>query len=226
MKTISKALVGTVAAGAMAITSASPAFANDRNGDGISVGDIIAGALIVGGIVAVASASSNNNRGYRDYGDGRYGNDRYGDDRYGDDRDDDDRYGDDRYDNGRYDNGRYDNGRNGYGNRYGNRGNPRQAIEQCVRSAEQFAARRYGRADVTDIREVKDSRYGWQIKGRIAVDTQRGQWQRNRGNYGNGWGGDYRGYNHSMRGYDSGSFKCKFERGRIVDLDIDGIRGL
>ena len=29
-----------------------------------------------------------------------------------------------------------------------------------------------------------------------------------------------------MRGYDSGSFKCKIERGRVVDLDIDGIRGL
>ncbi|WP_309622166.1 hypothetical protein [Novosphingobium sp.] len=218
MKTISKALVGTVAAGAMAITSASPAFAGHRDGDGISVGDVIAGALIIGGIVAVASATNNNDRGYRDYGDGRYDN-RDGDDRYGDDR-----YGDDRYENDRYGNNGYNN--NGYGNRYGNRGNPRQAIEQCVRSAEQYAARRYGRADVTDIREVKDSRYGWQIKGRIAVDTQRGQWQRGRGNYGNGWGGDYRGYNNSMRGYDSGSFKCKFERGRIVDLDIDGIRGL
>ena len=65
-----------------------------------------------------------------------------------------------------------------------------------------------------------------EIKGRIAVDTQRGGWQRGRGNYGNGWGGDYRGWNNSMRGYDSGSFKCKIERGRVVDLDIDGIRGL
>ena len=26
--------------------------------------------------------------------------------------------------------------------------------------------------------------------------------------------------------YDDGGFKCKYERGRIVDLDIDGIRGL
>jgi len=211
MKTISKALVGTVAAGAMAITSASPAFAGHRDGDGISAGDVIAGALIIGGIVAVASATSNNDRDNR-YG--SYGNYGYGDQRYGDGRSDDDRYGDGRY------------GNNGYGNRDGYRGNPRQAIEQCVRAAEQTAASRYGRADVTDIREVKDSRYGWQIKGRIAVDTQRGGWQRGRGNYGNGWGGDYRGYNSSMRGYDSGSFKCKIERGRVVDLDIDGIRGL
>lgn len=211
MKTISKALVGTVAAGAMAITSASPAFAGHRDGDGISAGDVIAGALIIGGIVAVASATGNNDR------DNRYGNYGY----------DDGRYGDGRYDNNSYGDGRYDRNDNGYGygNRDGYRGNPRQAIEKCVRTAEQVAASRYGRADVTDIREVRDSRYGWQIKGRIAVDTQRGNW-RGRGNYGNGWGGDYRGYNSSMRGYDSGSFKCKIERGRVVDLDIDGIRGL
>lgn len=205
MKTISKALVGTVAAGAMAITSASPAYAGHNN-DGISVGDVIAGALIIGGIVAVASAASDNDRDYRDrdYRNGNYG------------------YGDGRYEDGRYGDGRYD---RGYGNRNGYRGSPRAAVEQCVRSAERYAASRYGQADVIDIREVKDSRYGWQVKGRIAVDTHRGNW-RGRGNYGNGWGGDYRGYNNSMRGYDSGSFKCKIERGRVVDLDIDGIRGL
>lgn len=226
MKTISKALVGTVAAGAMAITSASPAYANHRDGNGISAGDVIAGALIIGGIVAVAAATSNNDRDnrygtYRNYG---YGDGRYGDNRDDDDRDDNGRYGSSGYGYGNSGYG-YGNSGYGYGNRDGYRGNPRQAIEQCVRTAEQVAASRYGRADVTDIREVKDSRYGWQIKGRIAVDTQRGDW-RGRGNYGNGWGGDYRGWNSSMRGYDSGSFKCKVERGRVTDLDIDGIRGL
>ena len=29
-----------------------------------------------------------------------------------------------------------------------------------------------------------------------------------------------------LRGYDSGSFKCKIEQGRVVDMDFDGIRGL
>jgi hypothetical protein len=58
MKTITKALVGTVAAGAMAMTSATPAMA--RGHDGIDVGDVIAGALIVGGIAAVAAAASDN----------------------------------------------------------------------------------------------------------------------------------------------------------------------
>ncbi|HSG33253.1 MAG TPA: hypothetical protein VLA37_01875 [Sphingomonadaceae bacterium] len=78
MKTMTKGLVGTVAAGAMALTSASPAFARDhRDRDGIDAGDIIAGALIIGGIAAIASAAGGRDRDYRgDYD--RYGyNDRY-----------------------------------------------------------------------------------------------------------------------------------------------------
>jgi hypothetical protein len=58
MKTITKALVGTVAAGAVAMASATPAMARDNGG--ISTGDVIAGALIVGGIAAVAAAASDN----------------------------------------------------------------------------------------------------------------------------------------------------------------------
>ncbi len=80
MKTISKALVGTVAAGAMAL-SAAPAAARDRNGDGIDVGDIIAGALVIGGIAAVAS-SVGRDRGYNGTYGGPYYGDRYGN-RYG-----------------------------------------------------------------------------------------------------------------------------------------------
>src|SRR5688572_18591675 len=93
MKTITKALVGTVAAGAVAMTSASPAFARDRD-NGISTGEVIAGALILGGIAAVVASSNNNDR----Y-DGRY------------DRSYDDRYGD--YNSGDY--------RRGYGNNYSSR---------------------------------------------------------------------------------------------------------
>lgn len=201
MKTISKALVGTIAAGAMAIASAAPAHAEHRDRNGISAGDVIAGALIIGGIAAVASAASNNNRDYRGYP-GEYGYDRAG-------------YGDN------------------YGGHYGNnydrdarwRGNPRQAVEQCVYAAERYASSRGVRADVTDIRQVRDTRFGFEVKGRIAVNQRGRNWNRGDSNYGQGWGGDYRGWNNSMRGYDSGSFKCKFERGRIVDIDIDGIRG-
>ncbi|MFZ5745188.1 MAG: hypothetical protein ACOY7T_12000 [Pseudomonadota bacterium] len=197
MKTMSKALVGTIAAGAMAVSSATPAFAEHRDRDGISAGDVIAGALIIGGIAAVASAASNNN------------NDRY-------DRD----Y---RYDRAGY-------GYNqGYGYRNDNswRGNPRRAIEQCVYAAERNASRySYGRADVTDIRDIRETRYGFEVRGRIAVNSSGRDWRRGDGYYGRGWGGDYRGWNDNLRGYDSGSFKCRIERGRIVDLDYNGIRGL
>ena len=206
MKTMSKALVGTIAAGAMAISSATPAFAEHRDRDGISAGDVIAGALIIGGIAAVASAASKNDRNYR-YGDYRDGDYRYG----GEYRDRDYRYD-----------------RAGYGNGYGNgyRDNPRRAVERCVQAAERFASSRYGRADVTDIRQIRETRYGLEVKGRIAVNTRGHEWRRGENYYGNGWGGDYRGWNNSHRGYDAGSFECKVERGRVTDLDIDGIRGL
>ena len=210
MKTVSKALLGTIAAGAMVASSATPAFADgrDRNHDGISVGDVIAGALIIGGIAVVASAASNNDRNYRDGRDYRGTNDGY-----------------------RYDRAGYGNNNGSYGNGYDRdaqwRSNPRQAVEQCINAAERYAGSRGLRADVTDIREVKDTRYGFQVKGRIAVQTNnRGGWNRGNNNgYGQGWGGDYRGSNNNNRGYDSGSFKCKFERGQITDLDIDGVRG-
>jgi hypothetical protein len=79
MKTITKALakgtIATVAAGAMALASATPAMARDRydRHDGISTGEVIAGALVLGGIAALASASSRDN--YRGYGYNGY--DRY-----------------------------------------------------------------------------------------------------------------------------------------------------
>jgi hypothetical protein len=81
MKTFAKSLVGTAVAGAMALTSATPALARDRHDrhDGVSAGDVIAGALIVGGIAAVASAASRDNYRYNDYryrGYGRAGNPR------------------------------------------------------------------------------------------------------------------------------------------------------
>ena len=60
MQTITKGLMATAAAGAMALT-ATPAAAQYRDRDrGIDAGDVIAGALIIGGIAAVASAAKNN----------------------------------------------------------------------------------------------------------------------------------------------------------------------
>ncbi len=155
MKTMTKALIGTVAAGAMALTSAAPAFARDRerHGDGISAGEVIAGALIIGGIAAVASAASKNqNNDYRYNGpyDNRYNN---------------------QYNNGYY----QQNYRGDYrGNAYGY-GNQRGAVAQCVRAAEGDARRSgYRFANVTQIRGVDNRRDGFRVQGIIQVNGQRG----------------------------------------------------
>lgn len=83
-KALAKGAIGTVAAGAMAVSAAAPAFARDyrhHDDDGISAGDVIAGALVIGGIAAIAAAASDNDRDrddrysrgdYRDH-DGHYG---------------------------------------------------------------------------------------------------------------------------------------------------------
>ena len=100
----------------------------------------------------------------------------------------------------------YDNGWNG--------GHSRRAVEMCSRVAERQASRAtYGNARVTDVRDVRDTRFGYEVRGRIAVNTRDHGWN-NRG-----WRN--RDYNH-----DSGSFTCRVERGRIAYLDFDGIRGL
>lgn len=200
MTIFAKALLGT-AAGAMALSTVSPAMARDHGG--IDAGDVIAGALVIGGIAAIAAAASRDNDYDRDYGRAGY---RY-DDRSGYGYGYDHGYGDSRY---------YD---RGY------RQNPRQAVEQCVRAAERNAARySYGSPDVTDIRSVRETRYGFEVRGRIAVN-ERG-WRDGDSRYGRGWDGDYRGWRNDLRGYDSGSFTCRTDRGRVVDLDYSGLRGL
>jgi len=199
MKTLTKALVGTVAAGAMVVGSATPALAQsrDRRDNGIDAGDVIAGALIIGGIAAVVAATSGNrNRGYNDgyvYEGSGYDN-----------RNNTTRY-DDRYNN------QY----------YNNAGDSRQAVEQCVYAAERNANRYSygGNSQVTDIRQIDRKRDGYTVKGRIAVNTRNANWQR-------GWGNDYRGYSNNQRGYDAGNFTCKVRYGQVVDLDYSGVRGL
>ena len=210
MTIMSKALLATGAAAAALVSTASPALARDRHGDGIDVGDIIAGAVVLGGIAAVVGSIGND----RGYDNGNYGaNYRYNDrDGYNDRNGYNDRDGyNDRYD------------RSGYRNN----GNPRQAVEQCVATAESQASRySYGRADVTDIRSVDRNSRGYTVRGRIAVNDQGRDWRRGDSNYGNGWNNDYRGWNNNLRGYDAGSFKCRVEYGRVVDIDFDGVRGL
>lgn len=192
MKSVSKALIGTVAAGAIAATSLTPAMARDRNNDGIGAGEIIAGALVIGGIAAIASASNNRDDRYNGYN-----------------NDDFRRYGyNDRND-------------------YERRGNPRRAVEMCVRAAERGASRHsFGRAKVTDIRDIDRKNGGYTIKGRIAVNSKGRGWRSSDGLYGQGWDGDYRGWNQRYRGYDSGSFTCKVRYGQVTGIDYKNIRGL
>lgn len=187
MNTFAKAIAGTVAAGAMVASSATPAFARDHRGNGISTGDVIAGAVVLGGIALLASAASDNSSN-RSYG----------------------------YDRAGY------RGRDDWG-----RMNPRSAVQQCVQAAERGAERySHGRAKVTDIRNVRETRRGFEVKGRIAVNAMGRNWRSGDRQYGQGWNGDHRGWNSSLRGYDSGSFTCNVEHGRIADLDFRGIRGL
>src|SRR6187397_2019072 len=117
MQSITKALVGTVAAGAMVVGSATPALAQsrDRHGNGIDAGDVIAGALIIGGIAAVVSAVGRNNRNDGNVYEGG-GYDNRG------------------YNNGSYNGGNYNDAYR-YDDRYNQAGDPRQAVEQCVNVA-------------------------------------------------------------------------------------------
>jgi hypothetical protein len=126
MKTVAKAAL--LAATAAMVAAASPAQARDRyrDNDRIDAGDVIAGALIIGGIAAIASAGSNH--GYRDY------------DRY------DRRYGDDRYDS--YRENRWD---NDYG--YGSRQAVDQCVRAAQRDASRYGRARI--TDVTDIERVR-----------------------------------------------------------------------
>ncbi|MDO9502421.1 hypothetical protein, partial [Falsiroseomonas sp.] len=85
--------------------------------------------------------------------------------------------------------------------RHGGWGGPNQAINQCTRAA-QAEARRYGRfAQVTEIRGVSNTRWGYRVRGRIVVEQPRGF--RNRINRGN--------------------FDCRVDRGRITQLRLSGL---
>ena len=224
MKTLKKAAIGTVATGAMLMAAASPAQAQnrgdryDRDRDGISAGEIIAGVVVLGGLAAILSSGDNDrydNRGYdgRDYRGGDYG-----------------------YDNGRYDNGRY-NGGYDY-NRYGN---SRQAINQCVNAVNQRSSYKRG-ARVDQVTRVERTGKGYKIEGRVSTNDRYGNDRYNNGryndgryndgryndrndgrygNYDNRYGNDRYGYNNYNR--DTGSFSCTVKYGRVDKLKVRGV---
>lgn len=87
-----KAAISAALMGAMAL-SAAPAAAQTRGGDGIGAGEIIAGAVVLGGLAAILSSSGDDrsearyayDRRDRDYR-GGYGRGGYDARRYGDSR--------------------------------------------------------------------------------------------------------------------------------------------
>ena len=188
-KALAKGTLGTFAVGAMAMATASPALADDHRDRGISAGEVIAGAVILGGIAAVIASSK-----------------------------DRDRY--DYKDRNHRDRGYRNDYRNDYRKDYRS-GSSRVAVEECIRAAEREARRRSGsRAEVYEIRDIDRERYGFEVKGRIAVRDR---------HYGRGYRGDYshdyrRGYRNS--GWDEGRFTCDWSRGRVVNVKFGGIRGL
>ncbi len=210
MKILTKSLLGAGAAAAALVSVASPALARDGYGDrdNIKAGDVIAGALIIGGLAAILTSGDNHGRG----GDARY----------------DPRYGDPRYGN---------QGGYGYQGNYGydNRGNGRDAVNQCVNAAERGASR-YGAANVTEIRDIDRTDYGYRVRGKIVIE--------NRGGYGNGygrdgdrsgwgrqnWHDDDRGGGWGQGGYgrggynrsSEGKFTCEVQQGRVVNLEYRG----
>lgn len=192
-KTLAKGALGTVAAGALAMVSATPALANDHRDRGISAGDVIAGAVIIGGIAAIASAAGRNNDGYRYDDDSRYRGQARGNYGYN------------------------------YGDRWQARGNPRAAVERCINAVERDARRAGFRfADVTQIRNVEDTRSGWRVRGNLVVDA---------GRHNSNWGGYNRYDRDDRRGWgndrsDAGRFDCRIERGRVDYIDYSGVRGL
>jgi hypothetical protein len=193
--------IALLAAGAATLAVSVPAQArhndwggNGWRGDRIDAGDIIAGALIIGGIAAVASSIGNNNDGYRG---GGY-RDRYRDRDYG-----------------------YDNGGNGY---YNNGYDSRQAVDQCVRAAKRAAGNGWARVtDVTSIERVRggyevrgrlvvEDRGGYRRS-----DWRDHDWRGDDDRYG------YR-YDRYDEGYDKGRFSCTTRYGQVEDVNLSGLR--
>lgn len=187
MNVMTKTLLGAGAAAAALVSAAVPAQARDRydrnrdrDRDSISAGEIIAGAVVLGGLAAVLSSGNNGRNDRRGYDD------------------------------------RYDDNRVGY--HYDNRnGGGRAAVNQCVANVERWA-NRYSRSDVTQVRSIERTRFGYRVTGNVVVqDTGRGRYENDY------YGNDRFGGNGYQRGYDKGRFTCFVERGRVVDINYRGL---
>jgi len=168
MKILTKSLLSAGAAAAALVSVAAPAQARGRDDDKISAGEVIAGAVILGGIAAVLASSNDRDSNYRGNG-----------------------YDDDYSRRGR---GNDDYGRsNGYD--YRQHGGSRQAVNMCISAAENWAGR-YSRSDVTEVQDIDRTRYGYKVTGKIVVrDGWRGRGDQRNGRYDRGYNNGYnRGY--------------------------------
>ena len=198
MKVLSKSLLSAAAAAAALVGTAAPADAQYRyrDRDSISAGEVIKGAVILGGLAAVLSAGKN----------GRY---------------------QDGYDRGDYN--------NGYSYNNGN-GSSRAAINQCINQVENQTGG-YNRSNVTQIRSIERTRYGYRVLGTLEGQNdsrgydrygQRNQYDQNDRYYqGSRYDRDDRydrnGYGNAYnRDAGDGQFTCYVERGRVVDIDYNG----
>ena len=103
---------------------------------------------------------------------------------------------------GGYDGDRYDRRDN---RRHANRarGGQRQAVNRCTKVAERQLTNRWGRANVTQVRDVQRTRNGYRVDGRIEVS--------NRGRY-------------KDRNYDRGRFTCYDDGYGRPQVSYRGIR--
>ncbi len=171
-KAFAKTIAATTAAGAMAV-SAVPAHANEHHRDKIGAGEIIAGAVIIGGLAAILSSKKDKRHHDVKYNRG-YNND---------------------YRGRGYKRERFKRQRAGF-----HRDGSRRAIRKCIRQTEHKASY-LGYADVTNIRDIKRTRYGYRIKGNLIVTK----------------GDRYNKYS------DRGRFTCYVDSGRVSEVRLRGL---
>lgn len=205
----SKAAIGSLLAASMLVT-AMPASAQyrdggryDRNRDGISAGEVIAGAVVIGGLAAILSSSN-----------GRYRNG----------------YDGDRYDgrsNDGYDYRRQGNSRQAIERCVSavERGGSRRTDVDVTRITDvdriRGGYRVEGRlaVDYANRGRGYEGR-GYDDRGRGYEDRGRGYESRDRGYEGRG----YEGRGYSRGGYDDrGSFTCTVAYGRVQDINVRGV---
>jgi hypothetical protein len=199
MNFMTKSLLSAGAAAAALVSVAAPAMARPGDRDNIDAGEVIAGALIIGGLAAVLS-SGDRNRGYDDQNYSRRGGG-YDDDRRG----------------------------YGYNNGGGSRQAVNQCVSAVENWANRYSRsdvteirnidRTRNGYRVTGKLVVKD---GWRgqdrgNRGYNRYDRDDRYGNDNHGGYGRSNG---RGYD---RGYDQGRFTCYIERGRVIDVDYSGL---